>query len=82
MLEGELVTTTMALTRIVKLHQILTGFVITDDDVTVNLKNNRIAATRTDSETTKPVVVFCAYKHNVQQIKAALSDLHSCNIHW
>ena len=64
----------MALTRIVKLHQILTGFVITDDDVTVNLKNNRIAALQQIAETTRPLVVFCAYKHNVQQIKDALSD--------
>tara|TARA_Y100000361_G_scaffold154048_1_gene177911 strand:+ start:7085 stop:8485 length:1401 start_codon:yes stop_codon:yes gene_type:complete len=74
MLQGELVTTTMALTRIVKLHQILTGFVITDDDVTVNLKNNRITLLQQIAETTRPLVVFCAYKHNVQQIKAALSD--------
>lgn len=74
MLQGELVTTTMALTRIVKLHQILTGFVITDDDVTVNLKNNRITLLQQIAETTKPLVIFCAYKHNVQQIKDALSD--------
>jgi SNF2 family DNA or RNA helicase len=74
MLQGELVTTTMALTRIVKLHQILTGFVITDDDVTVNLKNNRITLLQQIAETTRPLVIFCAYKHNVQQIKDALSD--------
>jgi SNF2 family DNA or RNA helicase len=74
LLENNVVTTTMALTRIIKLHQILTGFVITDDDVTVNLKNNRIAALQQIAETTKPLVVFCAYKHNVKQIKNALKD--------
>ena len=74
MLQGELVTTTMALTRIIKLHQILTGFVITDDDKTVNLRNNRIAILQQLAETTTPLVVFCAYKHNVVQIKKALED--------
>ena len=74
LLEGELVTTTIALTKIVKLHQILTGFVITDDDKTINLKNNRIAALKQICEVAKPVVVFCAYKHNVEQIKRELGD--------
>ena len=74
LLEGEMVTTTIALTRIVKLHQILTGFVITDNDTKVNLRNNRLAALKQIAETAKPLVVFCAYKHNVDQIKAELSD--------
>jgi SNF2 family DNA or RNA helicase len=74
LLEDDMVTTTLALTKIVKLHQILTGFVITDTDLTVDLKNNRIAALQQIAETTKPLVVFCAYKHNVKQIKDALSD--------
>ena len=73
-LENELVTTTLALTQLIKLHQILTGFVITNEDTTVNLKNNRIAALQQIAETTKPLVVFCAYKHNVKQIKDALQD--------
>lgn len=69
---GDLITTTMALTKIVKLHQILTGFVITDSDLAVNLKNNRIAALEQICEVAKPVVVFCAYKHNVEQIQREL----------
>jgi SNF2 family DNA or RNA helicase len=69
---GDLITTTMALTKIVKLHQILTGFVITDSDLAVDLKNNRIAALEQICEVAKPVVVFCAYKHNVEQIQKEL----------
>jgi SNF2 family DNA or RNA helicase len=76
LLEGDMVTTTLALTKIIKLHQILTGFVITDGDLTVDLKNNRIAALQQIAETAKPLVVFCAYKHNVKQIKDALPDLN------
>jgi len=74
LLEGELVTTTMALTRIIKLHQILTGFVITDDDKVITLKNNRINLLQQIAETTTPLVIFCAYKYNVKQIKEALSN--------
>ena len=73
-LEDGLVTTTMALTKIVKLHQILTGFVITDDGITVDLQNNRIAALKQICEVAKPVFIFCAYKHNVQQVRLALVD--------
>lgn len=73
-LKDGLVTTTMALTKIVKLHQILTGFVITDDGITVDLQNNRIAALKQICEVAKPLVIFCAYKHNVQQVRLALVD--------
>ena len=69
---GELVTSTLALTKIVKLHQILTGFVTDDEGTEHPIENNRIAALMQIAETTKPLVVFCAYKFNVAQIKAEL----------
>jgi len=71
---GELVTSTLALTKIVKLHQILTGFVTDDEGTEHPIENNRIAALMQIAETTKPLVVFCAYKFNVAQIKAALKS--------
>lgn len=82
MLEGgELVTTTLALTRIIKLHQILTGFVTTDDNTEHAIENNRIAALLQIAETTRPLVVFCAYKHNVNTIREALEKhIPSANI--
>ena len=73
---GELVSTTMALTRIIKLHQISTGFVTTDDDTEHAIDNNRIDALKQIAETTRPLVVFCAYKFNVKQIVKALSSTH------
>lgn len=69
---GELVTSTLALTKIVKLHQILTGFVTDDEGTEHPIDNNRIAALMQIAETTKPLVVFCAYKFNVVQIKKEL----------
>ena len=69
---GELVTSTIALTRIVKLQQILTGFITADDGTEHAIENNRIAALLQIAETTQPLVVFCAYKFNIQQIREAL----------
>jgi SNF2 family DNA or RNA helicase len=71
---GELVTSTLALTKIVKLHQILTGFVTDDEGVEHPIENNRIAALMQIAETTKPLVVFCAYRQNVKDISEALND--------
>ena len=70
---GELVTSTLALTRITKLHQILTGFVVTDEGTEVDIPNNRIPALMQIAETTQPLVIFCAYRHNVSQVVEALS---------
>ena len=70
---GELVTSTLALTKIVKLHQILTGFVTDDDGTEHAIENNRIAALMQIAETTQPLVVFCAYKFNIKQIKEELT---------
>lgn len=71
---GELVTSTLALTRITKLHQILTGFITTDDGNEVGIKNNRIPALMQIAETTQPLVIFCAYRQNVSQIVEALAE--------
>lgn len=70
---GSLVTTTIALTRIIKLHQILTGFITDDEGTEHSIDNNRIAALMQIAETTKPLVVFCAYRHNVQSVCDALA---------
>lgn len=71
---GEIVSTTIALTKLVKLHQILTGFVIDDEGNVTDLPNNRINRLLQIAETKKPLVVFCAYRHNVQQVTRALAN--------
>tara|TARA_R100000278_G_scaffold17602_1_gene17640 strand:+ start:7157 stop:8569 length:1413 start_codon:yes stop_codon:yes gene_type:complete len=70
---GNLVTTTLALTRIIKLHQIVTGFITDDEGTEHAIDNNRIAALMQIAETTKPLVVFCAYHHNVRAVCNALA---------
>jgi len=70
---GNIVTATMALTQLVKLHQILTGFVVTDDGEAISLKNNRVKMLLQIAETSGPLVIFCAYKQNVQHLEEALT---------
>lgn len=71
---GTIVTATMALTQLVKLHQILTGFVVTDEGEAVSLKNNRVKMLLQIAETSGPLVIFCAYKQNVHDLEEALTE--------
>ena len=71
---GNIVTATMALTQLVKLHQILTGFVVTDEGEAISLKNNRVKMLLQIAETSGPLVIFCAYKQNVKQLHEALTE--------
>jgi SNF2 family DNA or RNA helicase len=65
---GSIVSVTIALAKIVKLHQILCGFVIDDGGTTTDIPNNRLAAVAQIAETTKPLVIFCAYRRNIDQV--------------
>ena len=71
---GNIVTATMALTQLVKLHQILTGFVVTDDGEAISLKNNRVKMLLQIAETSGSMVIFCAYKQNVVDLQKALTE--------
>ena len=51
----------------------MTGFVTTDDNTEHAIDNNRIAALLQIAEP-QPLVVFCAYKHNVNNVREALAD--------
>lgn len=69
---GSIVSVTIALAKIVKLHQILCGFVIDDGGTATDIPNNRLAAVAQIAETTKPLVIFCAYRRNIDQVAAML----------
>lgn len=73
---GQLVTASIALTKLVKLHQILTGFVTDEHGDCHDLDNNRIPALLSIAEIQKPLVIFCAYRHNVHQVTSALAQEH------
>ena len=72
MQDGTIVTVQQAITKMLKLHQILTGFIKDESGKTHEIKNNRIDALLSIAEQTQPLVIFCAYKQNVQQIQTEL----------
>lgn len=69
---GEIMTADIALVQLLRLHQITTGFFKDDEGTTHPLKNNRINALLAIAETTRPLVIFCAYRENVVQVTDAL----------
>jgi SNF2 family DNA or RNA helicase len=73
---GEIVTASMALTKLVKLHQILTGFVVDDEGQPHPISNHRIESLLDVAQVTSPLVIFCAYRYNVVQLKQALEEAH------
>jgi SNF2 family DNA or RNA helicase len=74
--DGTIVTAQEAITRLLRLHQILTGFLIDEFDVVHDIPNNRMAALLSIAEQSKPLVIFCAYRHNVTAIKRELSKVY------
>jgi SNF2 family DNA or RNA helicase len=71
---GDIVSSTIPLTTIMKLQQICSGFVTTDDGKEIELPNNKIKALLQIAENAKPLVIFCAFRRNVSQIANALAD--------
>jgi len=74
--DGTIVSVTIALAKIVKLHQVLCGFVVNDGGETVDIPNNRLSAVLTIAESVKPLVIFCAYRHNVDQVARVLRETY------
>lgn len=72
--DGTIASTTIALTKITKLHQILTGFVTNDEGEEVEIPSNRISSLLQIAESASPLVIFCAYRNNVTQVAKALRD--------
>ena len=73
---GELMTAEMALVKLIRLHQITTGFFVSDEGTVTHLPNNRIEALLSIAETTRPIVIFCAYKENITQVTKALTQVY------
>ena len=74
--DGSIVSASMALTKLIKLHQILTGFVKDDLGDIRQIKNNRVKALLDIAYDTKPLVIFCAYRENVRAVTEALAKTY------
>ena len=70
---GELATTTSVLTQIMRLQQIVCGFLPSDEDGIKPLPNNRLTELLdTVEELQGKVIIWAAWVHNVQEITEAL----------
>ncbi len=66
---------TIALTQLQKLHQILCGFLISDDKIVQQVENNRLAALMEIlEETSSKVIIWAHYRESIKQIYNAISD--------
>jgi len=72
---GEIASVTVALTKLLRLHQITTGFFKDDEGNITPLPNNRITALLGIAESCPKLVIFCAYRENVSQVTKALADM-------
>jgi len=73
---GEISSVTMALTKLLRLHQITTGFFTSDEGVVTALPNHRTEALLDIAEQSRKLVIFCAYRENVEQATRALAKAH------
>jgi SNF2 family DNA or RNA helicase len=73
---ADAVTAPIVLTRLLRLHQIVCGF-ITDDDGTVHeVPNNRLQALDAVLDETDSVIIWANYRYNIKAIVKHLSEKH------
>lgn len=60
------------LTRMLRLRQIASGFVVNDDEELISLNNNKLN-TLLDYLTETKTVVYCSFRHSINQISARLN---------
>jgi SNF2 family DNA or RNA helicase len=75
--EDGLVTTTNALTQLMRLHQITCGHVKLDDGTVVNLPHKRIdELLAAIEETDGKVIIWATYRHDIEDIKFHLQTAY------
>ena len=75
--EDGLVTTTNALTQLMRLHQITCGHVKLDDGTVVELRNNRIDELLAAlDEADGKVIIWATYRHDIDSIRLALQKAY------
>ena len=75
MLDDEIMSVQVALTKILRLHQILCGSYTTDDGEIKKIPNNRIEAlSEVLDETSGKVIIWANYLQNIEDIKQLLTE--------
>ena len=75
MLDDEIMSVQVALTKLLRLHQILCGSFTTDDGQIQKIPNNRIEAlSEVLDETSGKVIIWANYLQNIEDIKQLLTE--------
>ena len=70
---NELVTATEVMTQLIKLQQLLCGFIVTDDGETIEIKNNRMTAMiDAIEEMSGKVIIWARFRHDIISITNTL----------
>lgn len=72
---GQILTTTMAITQLLRLHQITLGYAVSDESTMHPVPCNRIPALMSlIEESTGKAIIFCRFKEDVRQVVQALTE--------
>lgn len=75
--EGEMVTAPEVMTRLLRLQQLLCGYLVSDDGETIELANNRIKVMmEVIEEMTGKVIIWSRFRHDIKKIKNELSKTY------
>jgi SNF2 family DNA or RNA helicase len=74
--EKDHVTATEVITQLLRLHQVVCGHVLDENRVVHDLPENRTKAlVEVLSETDSQAIIWCSYRHDVQKVIKAISEL-------
>jgi SNF2 family DNA or RNA helicase len=73
-LEDTQLTATTALSKILRLQQIASGFCVAECGAIVPYPTNKLSTLVEMAVASKPVVIFAVFKENIRQIKEALAE--------
>lgn len=73
--EGDMVSTPQIITLMLRLQQVVSGHLMSDDGELITFPSGRIDALKeVAAETTGKIVVFARFRHSIQQIQEALES--------
>ena len=74
---GDMVTAPEVMTRLLRLQQLLCGYLVTDDGETVEIANHRIdTMLDTIEEMEGKVIIWSRFRHDIKKIKKALVKVY------
>ena len=73
-IEGSMVSSTVVLTQLLRLHQLVCGYLVTDDKRIIEVANNRVNALLDIIEETGKVIIWATYRKDIQLIAKTLAE--------